>query len=144
MDVTCTVNLNGIEEKLNEIGPQLAKKYLRKAMKAGMQLIVDDAKAHVPVDTGALRDSIVSVATLSAKQDSGRCAVGPSQDPGVKKSGQDFDQSPALYGMLIEFGVPSRHIERVPWLRPAFDAQADNVVVKFVEVLAEGLAEVTK
>jgi len=144
MDVRCEVRLNGIEEMLNQIGPKLAKSHLRKAMKQSMMLIEADAKARAPVDTGSLRDSITTVTVLNANKESGRASVGPAMTPGLKKSGNDPTQDPGFYGRLVEFGVPKRNIQKQPFLRPSFDAQAENVVAKFAEVLKEGLLEAVK
>jgi len=141
MEVKCTVSLGGLEEALNQVGPKLAKSHLRKALKAGMKVLQEDAKSRAPVDTGALRDSIKTLVVLNANKESGRATVGPTQDPGLKKDGQSYSESPALYGMFVEFGVPSRHIERQPFMRPAFDAQADAVVQKFADTLRDGLEE---
>lgn len=143
MQVTCTVSLNGLEGKLNELGPKLARSHLRKALKAAAEIWVVDAKSRVPVDTGDLRDSIRSLVVTSASQEMGKASVGPCMSPELKKSGGDTSQDPGVYGRFVELGLDSRKMKRTPFLRPAYDSKGDAVVAKFVEVLAEGLEAVT-
>lgn len=56
-----TVKISGIPEiqkKFEALTPKLQKKLLRSAMTKGARLIAREAKANVPVRTGALRASI--------------------------------------------------------------------------------------
>jgi HK97 gp10 family phage protein len=142
MDVTVTINLNGLEEKLIQLGPKLAKSTLRKALRESSKLFVEGAKSRAAVDTGDLRESIVSKVTMKGNEEKGIATVGPSMIAGLK--GSAYTQSPGFYGRFVEFGVPSRQIPPAPFLRPTFDADGDKVVAKFAEVLRAGLEEAAK
>lgn len=144
MEVKVDVRLNGIEEKLQQIGPKLARSHLKKALTESMKIIEVDAKARAPVDTGELRNSIKTVVTTNAKQDKGVAKVGPTFSNEVLKKGSNKDQSqsPGVYGLILEFG--NKRQKAQPFLRPSFDSKADSVVDKFAEVLGEGLLEATK
>lgn len=144
MDVQVTVSLNGIEDKLNAIGPLLAKRYLRAALKAGAKVIEEEAKTRAPVDSGDLRDSITTVVKMSGKNESGRASVGPAYDTQLSKQGKDTSQDPGVYGKWVELGLDSREYPRNPFLRPALDSKAQEAVEKFAEVLRDGLNEVAK
>lgn len=144
MDVQVNVSLNGLEEKLNQIGPKLAKAALRKALKAGAQILEDEVKIRAPVDSGDLRDSISTVVKISSKFENGRASVGPAYDTQLSKQGKDTSQDPGVYGKWVELGLDSRNYPRHQFLRPAFDSKAQEAVEKFAEVLRDGLNEVTK
>ena len=67
MDITVEVQgLKGVEDALAQAGPKLAKRALRKALKAGGDLMVASAKSRAPLlkvatkrrQPGELRDSI--------------------------------------------------------------------------------------
>jgi HK97 gp10 family phage protein len=144
MNVQVNVNLNGLEEKLHELGPKLAKSALRKALKAGAKILEDDAKSRAPVDTGALRESIKTKISMSPKNDRGSASVGPMFDLASLKKGSDKDksQSPGVYGMIVEFG--NKRQRASPFLRPAFDSKGEAVVAQFIKILADGLVEAAK
>lgn len=52
------IGMDELLKDLEKLPDTLSKKYVRQAMVAGQQIIMDDLKSHVPVDTGTLRDSI--------------------------------------------------------------------------------------
>lgn len=144
LEIQATVLLNGLEEKLQELGPKLAKAAMRKALKAGGQILLDEAKLRAPVDTGALRDSIAMKVSTNTKAESGTVTIGAKLDQVVRKAGGDQSQTPGVYGMFVEFGVPSRNVSAQPWLRPSFDSKSESAVEAFANKLREGLVEVAK
>lgn len=140
--VTCSVDLHGTEEELIAVGPRIAKRLLRRALRVVGQLWVADVKAHVPVNTGALRDSIDFKIRTNSREDGGSVTVGPTYTSG-KTGGQS--QSPGLYGMFVEFGVKSRaNYPAQPFMRPTFDATADSIIELFAAKLREDLEEAVK
>lgn len=106
-------------QALRAINKKVARQTLRKAVKEGAKIVLNDAKANVPVDTGLLKKSLaVKVATFkggegvvgivgprTGKTSSGR---GPNRKKGLSKLGQKFaaaERWPAKYAHLVEFGT---------------------------------------
>jgi HK97 gp10 family phage protein len=143
MEVKCTVNLNGLGEKLQDIGPKLARKSLRKAVSKVGDYWVKDMQSRVPVDTGNLRDSINKKVSTSKRGNdiSARVSVGPTYDT-KDKNRDGTSQKPGVYGMFVEFGT--QHSAAQPYARPCFDTTADKVVQLFADVLRDDLDSVVK
>jgi HK97 gp10 family phage protein len=136
--VKCRVNLNGVEEELIALGPRIAKRLLRRSLRAVGQSMIDAIKPGVPVDSGALKDSITMKVRTNPREDAGSVIVGPeytslgSQDPGV-------------YAMFVEFGVKSRPGYPVrPFMRNAFDSNAQKWILEFANKLQADLANAVK
>ncbi len=147
IQVECRVNLDGLEDKLKELGPKLARKALRKAVKSAGELWVSEMKSRVPVDTGNLRESIGLKVQTGAEAGHGfaKVSVGPMFDTADLVKGEDkgdSSQNPGIYGMFVEFGTKNAHPE--PFMRPTFDATADQVVEKFVSALRDDLESIVK
>jgi HK97 gp10 family phage protein len=133
--------LDGVVKTMRELGPKLARKGLRKSLRAVGNYWVPEMKSRVPVDTGSLRDSVIQ--QVKTKRDkngevSGTVTVGPeytglgSQDPGV-------------YAMWVEFGVKSKPKYPVsPFARRTLDATGENAVKIFSETLKTVLEEILK
>ncbi len=147
MDITVEVQgLKGVEDALSaQAGPKLAKRALRKALKAGGDLMVAGAKSRAPLlkaatkrrQPGELRDSIGMKIVLSAKQESGTVTIGPLKDK--SKKGKD---SPGTWGMFVEFG--SVHGAAQPFMRPGFDSASQAALEAFTEVIREGVETLNK
>jgi HK97 gp10 family phage protein len=144
--VTCKVDLHGTEEELIAVGPRIAKRLLRRALRAVGQAWVEDVKSKVPVDTGALRESINFKIRTNPREDGGSVTVGPTFDTtkGTKKKGSS-SQSPGVYGMFVEFGVKSKaDYPKQPFMRPAFDGSAERIIELFAHKLREDLEMAVK
>jgi HK97 gp10 family phage protein len=118
-----------LERALVRLGENLAGEALLEALEAGAEPVVAEAKALVPVRTGKLRDSIA---------------------PRVKRRGRDpivAVGAKAPHAHLIEFGhiqtdrfgSPIGHVAARPFLRPAVDAKADEVLKRVRERLGEAI-----
>ena len=145
MEVKCTVDFGDIEAKLKELGPKLARKALRKAVKNVGDMWVAEAKSRVPVDQGDLKDSIAAVVRTKAYQDHGEAKVSVGPCYGVKDTQRqegDGSQQPAVYGMFVELGTKKTHAE--PYLRPAFDATAEKAVQLLADSLRDDLDDVVR
>ena len=145
MDIKVDVQgLKGVEDALAQAGPKLAKRALRKALKAGGDLLVASARSRAPLlkvatkrrQPGELRDSIGMKIVLSAKQESGTVTIGPLKD---KAKGKD---SPGTWGMFVEFG--SVHGPAQPFMRPGFDSSSQAALEAFTEVIREGVETLNK
>jgi HK97 gp10 family phage protein len=141
--VGCEVKgIKELELRLRSIGPKLAKKTMRGALRAVGKFWVEDVKGRVPVDTGDLQSSIAGTVRIrrAGKGAIGTVTVGPRFDKKSTNRPGDMSQSPGVYGQFVEFGTDKMAAQ--PFLRPAFDATADRVIELFAEKMREGLAEV--
>lgn len=142
-----TVKIEGLEQiraALQEAGPKLAKRCVRKSLVTGAQMFAEAARTKAPVlqegtpqrRPGELRDSIDVAVKISAKEDRGIAHIGPKTE-----KGKGSDQ-PGVWGMFVEFG--SIHGAPQPYLRPAFDQVREEVQNVFVETLRAGLQTLKK
>ena|ERR1035437_1025047 len=145
MELTVQVlGLKGVEDALAQAGPKLAKRALRKALRAGGEVMVDAAKGRAPVlkqgtpqrKPGELRDSIGMVVKLSPTEESGTVRIGPLRDKAKGKN------SPGIWGSFVEFG--SVHGAAQPFMRPGFDSSKEAALDKFTEVIRAGVETLNK
>ena len=145
MEVKVDVRLNGLEEALQQLGPKLARRALRKAAKQVGEMWKTEIAARAPDDTGNLRDSIDYVVKTKAGKGGApstvRVSVGPAWDKDSKGKGDDSQQA-AVYALMTEFG--SKHQVAKPFMRPAFDSTADKAVDIFINTLRADLDDVVK
>lgn len=130
---TATARLTGLRELskvLEKLPKQIGQRVALKALRAGGRVFAKEAASNVPVRSGGgakltkkggsklrlpglLKKSIRVVRNRDAEKRRGTSfvvSVGPSRE--------------AFYGMFREFGTV--HIPKRPWLRPAFDAKAQE------------------
>lgn len=127
MPGTVTLKITGakeLEEALRGFGPRFTNRLGNKALKAGAQPIVDEAKRKVPVRTGQLRDSITSV-------------VARTREPAQKKVKIGFLYPAARRAHFTEFGTANQPAQ--PFLRPALDTQAQAAIDEITKTLRDGL-----
>jgi HK97 gp10 family phage protein len=142
--VTVTVDLHGLEEDLTRLGPKIAKRLFRKALRAVGEAWVEQVKSAAPVDEGGLRDSIDYVIKTSPRDDFGVVTVGPTYDSKNLKSGASTSESPGVYGMFVEFGLKVKKYTMHPFMRPTFDGSADRIIQLFADNLRDDLEEAVK
>lgn len=131
--MTVKVDLQGLEQKLHDLGPKIAKRTLRKSLKAVGTMWVDAVKARAPKDSGDLANSISMKMRTRPNDESGSVTVGPAY---TGKGSQD----PGVYGMFVEFGLKNKQMyPRQPFLRPAFDATAEKAIEVFAETMKNNL-----
>lgn len=102
--------LAGLEGK---IGRKIAQGALRRAAK---KVILPEAKAMVPVDTGQLEGSLKVKALARSRRVFGVAVV----------AGEGFFKGEEFYGGFVEFGT--KHMEADPFLRPAGYANREKVL----------------
>lgn len=144
-----------LERTLAELPLKLQKKVLSKAARKAGNVVKDEARRRVPVDTGALRKAL-KVRAIKAKMTrrTGRTGVL------VGASDKDFTGK-QFYGSFIEFGYhrgarKSRNkeaqakiedrpfIEPRPYLGPAFDAKKGEAERIFRYEIRTNLVKVAK
>ena len=127
-----TVKISGIPEiqkKFEALTPKLQKKLLRSAMTKGARLIAREAKANVPVRTGALRASI-RVAGLKGGKAAGLNARAGGKSAPVGKS----VKATMPYARIIEKKFK-------PFLAPAKAAKEAEVRKLISEDVAQQLRD---
>jgi HK97 gp10 family phage protein len=130
------VNLNGVDQKLKDVGPKLARRAMRKALRSVGTMWMQAIQAKVPVLTDELRDSIgVKIRTRKYGR-AGSVSVGPTWGDGPT------DESPGLYGKFVEFGTKVADYPKQPFMRPVFDATQDKAVEMFAAVLRDELNQI--
>ena len=145
MDFTVKVEgLKGVEDALTGAGPKLAKTALRKALDAGGEVFLSQAKSRAPVlqtptparTPGELRDAILEVTSMKGREQQGRARIGLRHDAEKKT------ESPGVYGLFVEFGT--HHMKAQPYMRPAYDAANREAETVFTEEIRRGVANLKK
>lgn len=142
-----TIDVSGLSElrdALDQFAVNVEKKMLRGALRAGQKIILTAAQQNVPVDSGALRDSL-RIST-SARGDTVKATL---------KAGNKT----AWYGHMVEFGTTQHYIrpknakslflaglareavdhpgaQKKPFMRPALDNNAEAATRAFADYLA--------
>lgn len=104
-----------IAKALEEFAAQVERNMLRGGLRAGAQVIQEEAKARVPQDTGALKNSIgIRTGRKGAKVYAYVVAGSSTTKKTVKKSstrpsGIKVEYSNPWYAHLVEYGV-KRHV----------------------------------
>ena len=116
-----------VEKLLSEMG-DAAGEVLDKAAMEGAQIVLDDAKNKVPVDTGRLRDSLV------LKKSKVKNAKVRGQYYVTKKSG-------AEHFAPVELGTSKMKAQ--PFLRPAVDENMYKVAKKINTEVLKAIVRIT-
>ena len=114
-----------LEKVLKLLPKELEKKALDSAFKAGANIVAQDAKGRVPVDTGELRDAIVVRKARSRQRSKGIIAV-----VGIKKP-------TSRRAHLTEFGT--KNAAAKPFLRPAIDIKGQDAIAVIGRKLKENI-----
>lgn len=136
--------LSELNKFLQQLPVKMERSILRGALRAGAKVIATQAKANVPVSSGALKNSI----RVTGRAKGGKVSASVKAGGKIKKTGQD-----AWYAHIVEFtgAVPHQIVSKLggslfigglfsksvdhpgmkarPFLRPALDSQATNAVV---------------
>ncbi len=155
-----TVKVEGLDEivrRLRALPSEVSGKNggpLRKALVKGAQLVKDDARAHVPVGSGALRDNIIIWRDRNPGQ------IGANEHyrvmvrkikltrkvkallRRVRKVASIRLREDAYYWRFLEFGTSKMRAR--PFLRPAFDNNKGAINSTFIETLSKGIDDAVK
>lgn len=132
--------LDKLNEQLEQLGAELAVKTIRQAARRAFKPVLETAKQLVPVETGLTRDNIV-IATEKGGEGDTVVTVGLKVKAfkGAARLGRKT-ASPHWRWHFIELGTVKMRAR--PFLRPALDQNADQVVELLRDELAKGLARV--
>jgi HK97 gp10 family phage protein len=129
-----------LNKTLQQLGPVIAQKIGDQALKAAAQEIADEAYRLAPVDTGALRESIVVV--------SGRRAQKLAHVYGIRVHPKDrismvtFEKPESRRAHLAEFGT--RHSAATPFLRNAMRTKTNDAFQAVVRTMERGIKREVK
>lgn len=131
-----TEGFAGLEEALVELEQltgrtNTGKNAVRRGMRKAMKRVEDRAKSLVPVDDGALRDSIT---TKNAKAQRGAGGKYLRQEGVTIVTGPTGRQEGG-YGAFQEFGTVNMPAN--PFMRPAADSQGQGVIDEVADILRE-------
>jgi HK97 gp10 family phage protein len=139
-----------VERTLKEFAPKLRRKALRKALKAGGDVIATEVKLRAPVRTdvatgrsnalppGALRADITVQVQTSSNEVAGVAKIGPSPKTDHVARWVEFGHR------MVTHRPGQRQIGQVPahpFMRPAFDSSRDEAVAAFGDTLLQAVAE---
>lgn len=128
--------LKELEQALGQLPKATSKAVLRRTAIRALAPVIADAKTRVPVDEGDLKDSLKITTKLSKRQQR-KNAKSVAEG---KSSVQLYAGPSALpHAHLVEFGT--EHMAPQPYLRPAWDANKDEVLELVRTELAD---EITK
>lgn len=110
--VSATFDTKKLIETLQKFPKNIQKNVMVGAVRAGANIIRDEARRKVPIKTGTLKKSIVSI---QRKAQNGQITFSVTPSKGKPNDG--------WYAHFVEFGTS--HSSAKPFLRPAFD-QSNN------------------
>lgn len=149
--------LREIDKRLKAFPAKIQRAALNKALRAGAQLIVKEAKATAPVDTGATRRNIIAKVARDKKGRAARMIIGVrhgrvrTQETKIRVRGKErirkltaYDRrgEDPFYWRFVELGtsrIAGRH-----FLTKAFDSQSQVALEKFRSTLAAEIEKLAK
>lgn len=131
-DVTVEVKgLKELAEALQGLPGKVRGKALGAAVKTGADLVRDQARASVAVDTGIVQKSIVAYRKRGSTQDNISYEVGVTQKKRYKKGKKTY---PPYYWRYLEFGTVKAAAK--PFLRNAFTIRSGEALAMIKKMLA--------
>lgn len=140
METETTIQgLSELDQALSDFPVLLQKKVLRGALRAGQKVFLDEAKAHVPVKSGALRDSLRISTRIRGAIVSATLTVGSkiafyahmvefgTLAHFIKPK---FAKALGFLGVFVE-GVHNPGAQKKPFMRPALDTKQGQAVEAF-------------
>lgn len=121
LDVQIT-GLRELDRALQELAWPAARRALRKGMRAGANIVRDEARAKVAVDTGHLKRQI-RTRERSDRDGNMRFAVEVPRG--------------AFYGRFLEYGTSKMAAK--PFLRPAAEAKTEAAVTTMRDALSAAI-----
>jgi HK97 gp10 family phage protein len=154
MATTTRVEVLGLRElgaKMRQLSEKMNKRIAARATGRAAKVIKDAAKRNVisnnsknatAVDTGSLRDSIVSKKLRKSETpDTSAHIVAVRTMGSLRKTGgkNRRKQRTAPHASLVEFGTV--HMPAEPFMRPAFDHKSGDALNEMVKTLRDGIED---
>lgn len=148
---------NELSKKLRALGPKIEKKLLRAAMRQASNVVLRAARANAPVDDGDLRRQI-KTRSLRSRPGTVRFAViaearaEPTQKypggfpyAGAVEKGHGFPGSrQRLHGKPRETEFGTQDVPPHPFMRPAWDANQQNILNKLQSELGRRIEQIAQ
>ncbi|MDE8651875.1 HK97-gp10 family putative phage morphogenesis protein [Novosphingobium album (ex Liu et al. 2023)] len=129
-------DMSGFDEAMSNIrkvGMSLSNEVMSEIAQIALEPVAEDARALAPVDTGALRESIIvtGIAPRGSRSrgdedvlfDGRTVFVGPLAAGAARRKGHED----TFYAGFVELGTVNMRAQ--PFLLPAWEANKDHVVV---------------
>lgn len=124
--ITANLDNKALIKSLNQFPKNIQKNVMVGAIRAGSNIVRDEARRLVPVDTGNLKKSI---ATIRRKGDKNTVQFSVTPSRGGRNDG--------WYAHFLEFGTSKMSAK--PFLRPALESKQDEVLQATKEYIANRL-----
>lgn len=138
--------LADLEKTLLELEGRVATRVVRGALRKGGKIVAESAKSKVPVDTGALRESIGTIARKGKGKNFQTLFVAPREKNksalAIANTFRDPPIKGIFYAHIVEQGYGRQNPQ--PFLRPALDENANAVVEEFATELRKAINRVTR
>ena len=119
-----------LDAKLRGMHGRFQKKLSRKATRAAAkEIVLPEAKAMAPIDTGALEKSLAVRAMKRSRTRIGH----------LVQTRDGFFQGEQFYGAFHEFGT--RKMKADPFMRPAVYGNEQRIRAKYIAALQEAIRE---
>ena len=140
--------LADLNKFLQQLPAKVEQSVLRGALRAGANVVMAEAKANVPVDSGQLRDGLkVSTSsrrgrvTAKVKATGKHAFIAPWLEYGTAAHKITAKKGKGLFfGGLFVKGVQHPGSRPKPFMRPALDGRAQDAVVAAAEYMKRRLA----
>jgi len=140
--------LADLNKFLQQLPAKVEQSVLRGALRAGANVVMAEAKANVPVDSGQLRDGLkVSTnsrrgrVTAKVKATGKHAHIAPWLEYGTAAHKITAKKGKGLFfGGLFVKGVQHPGARPKPFLRPALDGRAQDAVVAAAQYMKRRLA----
>ena len=140
--------LADLNKFLQQLPAKVEQSVLRGALRAGANVVMAEAKANVPVDSGQLRDGLkVSTnsrrgrVTAKVKATGKHAFIAPWLEYGTAAHKITAKKGKGLFfGGLFVKGVQHPGSRPKPFMRPALDGRAQDAVVAAAEYMKRRLA----
>lgn len=146
------VNVKGLSELqafLDQLPAKMEANVMRSALRAGANVVLNEARAQVPVKTGAMRDGLKvgtksrrGVVTAYVKLRGKHAYLARWIEYGTAAHFIKPKRAKSLFfAGLLRDGVDHPGATAKPFLRPALDSQAQNAVVAVGEAIKKRLTK---
>lgn len=139
--------LADLNKFLQQLPAKMEQNVLRSALRAGANVVKEEAKANVPVDSGVLRDGLkVSTnsrrgrVTANVKATGKHAFIAPWIEYGTAAHKIASKGKGLFFGGLFARSVEHPGSRAKPFMRPALDAKAQEAVIAAANAIKRRLA----
>lgn len=129
-----------LERALAQLGPRVARKWLRRAVNVGATPVLQSAREKSPRESGLLAKSLDKKIKTYASSMTAVAIIGPRTD--VAGEFEGAMRVPWRYAHLVEDGhidASGASVRAQPFMRPAFDQNRAGALSAISAKLAEGV-----